>query len=45
MKQEYRYTKPIRGKGYKVIIDEQIDKAIHQRLQKNRKLKKIFNKL
>ena len=52
MKQEYRHTKPYRGKdpsfekeelqGYKKTIDEGIDKAVQYRLQRNRKLKKIF---
>ena len=52
MKQEYRHTKPYRGKdpafereelqGYKITIDEGIDKAVQYRLQRNRKLKKIF---
>ena len=52
MKQEHRHTKPYRGKdpafereelqGYKKTIDEGIDKAVQYRLQRNRKLKKIF---
>ena len=52
MKQQYRHTKPIRGKdpnfekeelqGYKKTIDDSIDETVQYRLQRNRKLKKIF---
>ena len=55
MKQQYRHTKPYRGKDpnfekeelqtYKKIVDENIDKAVQYRLQRNRKLKKTFNKI
>ena len=54
MKQQYRHTKPYRGKDsnfekeglqtYKKIVDENIDRAVQHRLQRNRKLKKTFNK-
>jgi len=46
MKQQYRHTKPLEKlQGYKKTIDDQIDKAIGYHLQRNRKLKKTFNKI
>ena len=52
MKQQYRHTKPYRGKdpnfekeelqGYKKTIDDSINETVQYRLQRNRKLKKIF---
>ena len=45
MKQQYRHTKPLEKlQSYKKTIDDQIDKAIEYHLQRNRKLKKTFNK-
>jgi len=49
MKQEYRHTKPIRGKDptfeKEELTEQEINDTIQRRLKVNRKLKKTFNKL
>jgi len=46
MKQEYRHTKPYRGKdptfAKEELTEQEIDDTVQRRLKRNRKLKKIF---
>ena len=49
MKQEYRHTKPYRGKdptfAKEELTEHENDDTIQRRLKVNRELKKTFNKL
>ena len=49
MKQEYRHTKPYRGKDpnfeKEELTEQEINDTLERRLKVNRKLKKTFNKL
>ena len=49
MKQEYRHTKPYRGKDTtfekQELTEQEINDTLERRLKVNRKLKKTFNKL
>ena len=49
MKQQYRHTKPIRGKDppfeKEELTEQEINDTLERRLKINRKLKKTFNKL
>ena len=49
MKQEYRHTKPYRGKdptfAKEELTDQEINDTLERRLKVSRKLKKTFNKL
>ena len=46
MKQQYRYTKPYRGKDpnfeKEELTEQEINDTVQRRLKINRKLKKIF---
>ena len=46
MKQEYRHTKPIRGKDpnfeKEELTEQKINDTIQRRLKRNRNIKKIF---
>ncbi|SVD87934.1 uncharacterized protein METZ01_LOCUS440788 [marine metagenome] len=46
MKQEYRHTKPYRGKDpnfeKEELTEQEIDDTVQRRLKRNRNLKKIF---
>ena len=46
MKQQYRHTKPIRGKDPKfekeALTEQEINDTIQRRLKRNRNIKKIF---
>ena len=46
MKQEYRHTKPIRGKDpnfeKEELTEQEINDTIQRRLKRNRNIKKIF---
>ena len=46
MKQQYRHTKPIRGKDPKFekeeLTEQEINDTIQRRLKRNRNIKKIF---